>query len=96
MAYEPGEQPSPDFLAFYTGPWKALLERVEIPGMTGASWDRKAAYLFWAGEGREDLIPIVGSPVTTSWPIGGPPHDNGFEWAFNSEGIEPLCSNSNG
>lgn len=22
------------------------------------------------------------------WPIGGPPHDNGFEWAFNSEGIE--------
>lgn len=47
MAYVPGEQPDPDFVKFFNGDWQRLLETVEIPGMTGASWDRRAAYLFW-------------------------------------------------
>jgi hypothetical protein len=46
---------SPDaaFVEFFSGDykgksrWDLLLEAVEIPGMAGASWDRKAAYLLW-------------------------------------------------
>lgn len=42
---------SPDapcgFADFFAGPWQRLLEGTEIPGMAGASWDRKAAYLLW-------------------------------------------------
>lgn len=40
-------QPDPDFLKFFAGDWQKLLTRVEIPGMTDPSWDRKAAYLLW-------------------------------------------------
>lgn len=29
-------------------------------------------------------------PLTKPWPIGGPAHDNGVAFSFNSEGIEPL------
>lgn len=35
------------FIAFFAGPFQRQLEAVEIPGMAGASWDRKAAYLLW-------------------------------------------------
>ena len=39
--------PDPAFLEFFAGPWQRQLDAVEIPGMSGASWDRKAAYLLW-------------------------------------------------
>lgn len=43
----PGQQPDPEFKAFFAGDWRTLHEAVEIPGMRYASWDRKAAYLLW-------------------------------------------------
>lgn len=45
-----------EFLRFYHGEWQEMLEAVEVPDMPDCSWDRKAAYLFWAGEGRKDLL----------------------------------------
>ena len=47
MSYKPGDQPDPDFLAFFAGDWQELLQSVEIPGMDKPSWDRRAAYLYW-------------------------------------------------
>ena len=43
----------PEFVKFFSADyksdseWDKLLDAVEIPGMEGASWDRKAAYLYW-------------------------------------------------
>lgn len=48
MTYKPGDQPDPDFTAFFAGPWQKLLKDVVIPGTDGkVSWDRRAAYLLW-------------------------------------------------
>lgn len=48
MTYKPGDQPEPEFTAFFAGDWQRLLERVIVPGTDGAiSWDRKAAWLYW-------------------------------------------------
>lgn len=49
MTYTPGEQASPEFLAFFAGDWQRLLETVVVPGMEEdkPSWDRRAAYLLW-------------------------------------------------
>jgi hypothetical protein len=44
------------FLRFYHGEWQDMLEAIEVPDMPECSWDRKAAYMFWAGEGRKDLF----------------------------------------
>lgn len=42
-----GEQPDPEFKAFFHGEWKELMDAVTVPGLPYASWDRKAAYLLW-------------------------------------------------
>ena len=39
--------PDPEFIAFFASGWQTLLDRAEVPGLADASWDRKAAYLFW-------------------------------------------------
>lgn len=58
------------FTAYFAGPWQKLLGAVEIPGMAGASWDRKAAYLLWVatdgGKGVSLLPPV--SDLTTDKP----------------------------
>lgn len=41
------DAPDPKFVSFFADEWQELLDRVKIPGMPDASWDRKAAYLFW-------------------------------------------------
>jgi len=69
---EAGMQPDPEFKAFFAGEWRELMAKVEVPGMRYASWDRKAAYLFWAGEGRADLIPSLAddtAPPQTAKPL---------------------------
>lgn len=45
-----GEQSDPAFKAFFHGEWKELIEAVQVPGMPHASWDRKAAYLFYLAQ----------------------------------------------
>lgn len=42
------------FLAFFAGPFQYMLDTTEIPGMHGASWDRKAAWLLY-NEGNTDM-----------------------------------------
>lgn len=37
----------PAFLHFFATQFQRELNEVIIPGMPGASWDRKAAYLLW-------------------------------------------------
>jgi len=58
---------SPDaaFIAFFAGPFQRLLETTEIPGMTGASWDRKAAFLLWqaTNQGRTLQAPSLPTPA---------------------------------
>jgi hypothetical protein len=54
MTYKPGDQPDPDFVAFFNGDWQRLLETVQIPGMNEPSWDRRAAYLLWIMGGHYD------------------------------------------
>lgn len=39
--------PDAAFLKFFATDFQQMLERVEIPGLAQASWDRKAAYLLW-------------------------------------------------
>ena len=47
-----------DFRAFFAGDFQRLLESTEIPGMEGASWDRRAAWLVFNGfNPTVDLIP---------------------------------------
>lgn len=43
----PGQQPDPEFKAWFATEWKRLHEAVQVPGMKYASWDRKAAYLLY-------------------------------------------------
>lgn len=38
------------FNVFFQGEWQRRLDRVTIPDMRDASWDRKAAYLLWKAE----------------------------------------------
>ncbi|MCW4115637.1 hypothetical protein NPA31_011750 [Aurantimonas sp. MSK8Z-1] len=38
------------FLAFFAGAFQRRLSSTEIPGLPGASWDRKAAWLLWSAE----------------------------------------------
>ena len=52
MVYTPGEQADPAFLEFFAKEFQERLEGIEIPGMEGASWDRRAAYLLWLAEGN--------------------------------------------
>lgn len=40
------------FLNFYHGEFDRELLAVEIPGMSGASWDRRAAWLLWLARGN--------------------------------------------
>lgn len=59
--------PDAAFLRFFAGPWQAALDRIEIPGMPGASWDRKAAYLLYAthnGDPAEAVKRVLSSAVT--------------------------------
>lgn len=53
-----------EFEAFFAGTWQKLLERTEVPDMPGASWDRKACYLFMTGSAREE--PEAERPVATA------------------------------
>lgn len=69
--YVPGEQPDPAFVAFYNGPWSAALAAVRIPGMrhdgiSGPSWDRRAAYLLWL---NTDNGRTLAAPSPTSTPV---------------------------
>lgn len=41
--------PLADFRAFFADDFQRLLEATEIPGMEGASWDRRAAWLVFHG-----------------------------------------------
>lgn len=37
-----------DFLWFYEGEWKRMLDECKVPGMVDpCSWDRRAAWLLW-------------------------------------------------
>lgn len=47
MTYKSGDQPDPEFAAFFAGDWQRLLENVVVPGIDGPAWDRRAAYLYW-------------------------------------------------
>lgn len=47
--------PAGSFLNFFHGAWDRELSNVEIPGMDGASWDRKAAYLLWKQRGGTEI-----------------------------------------
>jgi hypothetical protein len=47
MTYKPGDQPDPEFAAFFAGDWQRILENVVVPGIDNPSWDRKAAYMLW-------------------------------------------------
>jgi len=58
--------PDAAFTHFFAGPFQTALERVEIPGLAGASWDRKAAYLLWlATDGGRDMPSPSVSEMTT-------------------------------
>jgi hypothetical protein len=59
---------SPDaaFLDFFAGQWQRLLETTEIPGLAGASWDRKAAYLLWQAT---DKGKALNAPSPPSAPV---------------------------
>lgn len=54
------------FTEFFNDDWQRLLERVEIPGMPGASWDRKAAYLFLTKEGTAVMAPRKKAAINDS------------------------------
>lgn len=41
------------FLDFFDGPFQRELERVDIPDMPDASWDRRAAWLLWTERGGD-------------------------------------------
>lgn len=58
--------PDPAFLKFFATEFQTRLSDTEIPGMSGASWDRRAAYLLWVAEGR--ALPAMPSekPTDTS------------------------------
>ncbi len=45
-------KPDPAFTAFFAGEFQSRLDRVDIPGLPGASWDRRAAFLLWLAEGN--------------------------------------------
>lgn len=59
-SYRPGS-----FLHFHANEFQDRLEEVEIPGMVGASWDRRAAYLLWLAEGNDGPIGIPPLPKKT-------------------------------
>jgi hypothetical protein len=40
-----------EFEVFFAGEWQKMIESVEVPDMPGASWDRKAAYLYMEAVG---------------------------------------------
>lgn len=74
MVYKPGDQPDPEFTAFFAGPWQELLKSCVVEGTDGrVSWDRRAAYLLWTLGGlygdrwlqalRSRLAPPSCSPV---------------------------------
>lgn len=61
-------KPDAAFVDFFAGPFQRALEAVEIPGMPGASWDRKAAYLLWSAtkpDGGRDMPSPSVSEMTT-------------------------------
>lgn len=51
--------PQAAFQQFFASEFQRALDRVEIPGLDGASWDRKAAWLLWLAtdEGRTFVAP---------------------------------------
>lgn len=55
----------PAFVAFFEGEFQRMLEAVIIPGSSGASWDRKAAYLLWRELRRVDT-PAPVKPTSRS------------------------------
>ena len=59
---------SPDaaFVEFFAGPWQRQLEAVEIPGMPGASWDRKAAFLLWQATDKGKALRAPSPPSQAS------------------------------
>lgn len=69
------EQPDPEFKAFFVGEWRALHEAVTIPGMPHASWDRKAAYLYWELSRNSAPLDVFGEvippPQRPAMPVGG-------------------------
>lgn len=48
-----------DFPQFFAGDWQRLLETVQVPGMPDASWDRKAAWLYWCATRLPQPMPAV-------------------------------------
>lgn len=47
MGFTESGQPDPAFKEWFAHEWRELHNAVTIPGMSHASWDRKAAYLLW-------------------------------------------------
>lgn len=57
--YVPGQQPSPQFLAFFDV-FQQALNHVEVPGMANASWDRRAAWLLLMyGNQHPDFVAYI-------------------------------------
>lgn len=54
-----------DFLRFFETTFAEALRATEIPGLDGASWDRKAAWLLWINtdEGRAFVPPLSEMPI---------------------------------
>jgi hypothetical protein len=46
---------SEPFWVFFANDWQSMLETTEIPDAIGASWDRKAAWLYWNKEGNDKM-----------------------------------------
>lgn len=61
---------SADFLVFFETTFAEALRATEIPGLDGASWDRKAAWLLWINtdEGRAFAPPLSEMPIDTANP----------------------------
>ncbi len=43
--------PDAAFLDYFAKDFQRALDKAEIPGMSDASWDRKAAWLLWNAKG---------------------------------------------
>lgn len=59
-----------DFLTFFETTFAEAMRATEIPGLNGASWDRKAAWLLWINtdEGRAFVPPLSKMTTDTATP----------------------------
>jgi len=52
------------FIDWFATDWQKLLESTSVPGMPDASWDRKAAWLYWsARRPPTSLLPAAPVPA---------------------------------